>query len=834
MTEIKTRLVDATIRDKDGNILGGKENFEIPEFWDDKAALIAAKLYANDNETSAIQIIDRVVNQIAIWGVKQNYFGDTPKEKDVRYFEFRDNLRDILINQRACFNTPIMINIGSEGYQQQSTACMLADIEDNMESIAEHVKVASLTFKNGSGIGVNVSNLRGKGEFLSNGGISSGPCSFMRLWDKTAVCVKSAGRSRRAANLIGLDIDHPDIEEFINCKTEEEKKAKLLIEAGISPSEAYSTVDYQNSNHSVIISDAFMNAVEKDLSWNLINKGNKQVSKTIKARDLFHKIAEQAWYTGDPGVQFIDTINKFNPIPNQGQIRSSNVCGEVYGIPWTSCLLCGINIIKYPEVATSNYSNLERDVKTITTALDILIDNSYYPDSRFAEIAKKSRPLGIGMSNLGGFLITQELAYNSVEGRKFAKDIMRRISFFATKQSIELAKRLDSFEYFKNNKEECASVYLSITGLSDIYQEILKFGIRNSAVTALAPNGSSGIFMGCDTYGIEPLFALEAVKQLSDGSTMKMVPKCVEEYKNKHHPIYTMDSLARGKADSYDKNYDPEVLKTANEIHWKDHLKMVSELQACTSQGISKTANLSSEATIEDIKEVYMTAWKLGIKGFTVYRDGCKSLQPLTDANKKKVEAKESETTTIIKEVSVPVRTRLSTTRDSKTHKFEIGGFEGYITVGLFEDGSPGELFIRASKAGSTINGLLDSFATMVSLGLQYGVPLDKLVEKFKSQTFQPNGFTTNPEVRTCSSIIDYIFKWIENEFVLKPALKIQEEKIEEELFSEIETYNTNILEGKIKAGSLEGPPCQDCGGITQKVSSCFYCTVCGTSSGCS
>ena len=833
MTKIKTKLVDATIRDKDGNIIGGKENFEVPEFWSERAAKIVASKYATNEETSVLQIIDRVVEQIADWGLNCGYFYQENPEDLKEYNDFVFDLKDILVNQRGTFNTPVWLNIGVKNNSKQSSACFLATIEDTMEDISMHHIRAARIFKSGSGVGFNVSKLRAKGESLSNKGSSSGPISFMRAWDRTASVVKSGGKSRRAAVLVAMNADHPDVEEFIQCKSNEEKKAQALIQSGISIEESYSTVDFQNANHSVVVSDEFMKAVIEDKDWNLINRGDKKVSKTLKAKDLFNKIANQAWHTGDPGLQFLDAMNKMNPLQVTGIIENSNPCAEVYLPPWGCCQLFCFNLPRYLDNENKiNYPLLNADCKIIVTAMDILIGNADYPTEEFKKEAIETRPLGIGATDLAGYLIKKGLAYNSKEGRDAAKEVVGLITLNCIYDSIRLAEQLGPFKRYGIEKDSTYKVYDQVAYKanecnkmqSDIYfllEDLKKYGIRNCTVTALAPNGTTGFMVDSDGTGIEPLFALEQTKQLSGGGTLTIIPKCVEEYNNKYpnfkSPLYVMGQkdpvdFIRGKRR---EGYNPEVLKTANEISWEDHILMTAALQSVISMGISKTINMPSEATIEDIKKAYMLAWETGCKGITIYRDGSKGMQPLTDANKKQ------EPKPFIEKVVSPVRTKMPSTRKSLTHKIEISGLDCYITVGLFEDGRPGELFIRASKQGSAVLGLLDSFATMVSLGLQYGVPLEKLIDKFKGQQFQPNGMTSNPEIRLCTSIIDYVFKWIDREFNSPEKIEEIKEKIEEKVLT-------------IKSNSLTGDICTECGGLMQAIGSCKYCTVCATSTGCS
>jgi len=832
--KIEVRGVDVEIKNDDtGEVIFEREGFEVPKDWDDLSAKIVANKYAMDYEDSVLDIFTRIINQLTEWGKKQGYFtGNTGYSEDQPLPEtFARNLADILVNQRALFNSPVLFNLGVPENSSTASACFILPVEDNMQSILEQTIVEGMIFKAGSGAGRNVSTLRGKGELLSNKGSASGPCSFNKGWDAFAGAIKSGGRSRRSARLICLDVDHPDIMEFIECKTKEERKARILIKAGIPKKEAMATVAYQNGNHSIRVDDEFMRCVEADFDWRTINRGDGKVNKAYKARDIFRKIAECAHDTGDPGIQFKDRINIDNPVPHMGEIRSSNPCSEYFAIDNSSCNLASLNLVKYYNNDTDdfNFADMEKDIKILITAMDIIVDNADYPTAEIADITSRTRPLGLGFANLGALLMLKCLPYKSQKARDFASDIMRSITYYAYLQSIELAKKLGSYqELDKDVAKEIAQRIVSGMGGKKLSGLIDKYGLRNSQLTLLAPTGTTALVMGCgDSTGIEPLFALESVKTMSDGSVVKIIPKCVEEaVKNLNKKYNYTHSDESFKSEDFineiiediqtSEDSEQGIFDTANDIPWKAHIDMVAAVQPCLSSGISKTINMPNDCTIEDFEEAYMYAWKQGLKCVSAYRDGSKAMQPLTAKSKDK------------KEISKPsgppkaVRHELPMTRPAKIHKFDIGGMEGYLIPGIYEDGSLGELFIKVSNQGSTIDGLLDAFVTSLSFNLQHGVPLRKLVDKLKNSRFDPAGWTTNSQVPVCTSVIDYIAKWLEKEF-LEDSFKVIES-------SEFEHPSSELEEPLVYDGNI----CTICGGLTQQSGVCRVCTSCGTTTGCS
>ncbi len=808
---IKTKKIDVLIQDQDGTVIYQKDQFEVPIDWSDTAATIVASKYSTNTEFSVLDIVNRVTDQIGDWGWDQGYFTigepEDPQAFTRNKDKFKNLLKNILINQRASFNSPVWFNCGVEENFNQMSACFILPIEDNMESILQHTVTEGTVFKSGSGTGINVSKLRAKGELLSNKGSASGPISFMRGWDAFAGVIKSGGKVRRAAKLVCMDVDHPDIFDFIECKALEEEKAKILIQGGVTPEEAYSTVDFQNSNHSIRVTDEFMNTVmtekEAQASWKLVNRGDKQEKKT-SAKSLLRNAAEIAWATGDPGIQFHDRMNKDNPVPSLGEIVSTNPCSEFSSINSTSCNLASLNLVKYltefEGELTFNTDLFNKDIKVLITAMDILIEAADYPTPKIREMTIKTRPLGLGYSNLGGCLMLLGLPYDSEEGRSFAANITKQMTRAAYDQSIKLAEQLGSFEAFEKNKKQCLKIISRLTDASyKIDDDINEFGLRNSQLTLLAPCGTIGLAMDCDSTGIEPLFALKSKKLLAGGGTLEIIPRCVQKATSNLQSVY----------------------KTANEIHWKDHINMMAAVQPYLSGSISKTVNMPSDCKTQDVFDAYKYAWEKGLKSLAIYRDGSKDLQPLTQVKEETEEEEEEELDTEETEVEwTSIRRRLPDTRYGPNHTFNIAGFKGYITTGTYDSGELGEIFIIGSKLGSTMQGFLDSFATMISIALQYGVPLEKLVEKFKETQFKPQGITTNEDIRFCSSVPDYVFRWLATEFL------DEEEQEEFEGTSE----PTSIIETVI----LDGPACSNCGDLTQRAGACYVCKTCGETNGCS
>lgn len=840
---MKTRQVDVKIETPEGDIIFQKDGFEIPVSWSDRAATIVASKYAMDNENSAIDVINRVATQITTWGCEQNYLRDSNsnevihnamlKEKDIEIsntHDFFHQLKDILLNQRAAFNSPVWFNCGADTGIDQMSACFILPIEDTMESILNHNTTEGLIFRGGSGAGSNVSKIRAKGEKLSNKGIASGPLVFMEMWDSTAGAIRSGGKTRRSAKMICMNTDHPDIIEFINCKKLEEDKAKILIGNGVTPEEAYSTVAFQNTNHSIRADDKFMEAVVNGDTYSLKDRNtDKTKSSKGMANDILKLTAKIAWETGDPGIQFDTKMNEDNPIPSVDRINSTNPCSEFSAVDNSSCNLASLNLLKYFNRNLKdnfNWKKFKDDINILITAMDILIEPADYPTPEIRDITIKTRPLGLGFSNLGALLMTIGHAYDSEKGREIAAKITKVMTTQAYCQSMKLAYKLGSFSYFNENIEANREIILRLTEDNVLADAIRETGLRNSQVTLLAPTGTISFLMDCDTTGIEPLFALKTLKQLAGGGTIELDYPCVEKAVDRLRKI-------RGNNETYEQILDlkHDLFKTSNEISWKSHIDMMAACQKHLNGAISKTVNMSADTKVEEVYNSYLYAWKAGIKCLAIYRDGCKMMQPLTDTNKKEEPEIEIADTLI---PGIAPATRLKPSVEGMAHrlKIEVSGHKGYVHAGMYPDGSLCEIFIRMSKEGSMVSGMMDAFATSVSLGLQHGVPLSKLVEKFKNTQFQPSGWTSNKDIGYASSIVDYIFKWLEIKFLKKEE---NEEYEEEYKKSELNIPNKSNDIKEIKPVlAFDGPECPECENITSKVGACYLCNTCGATTGCS
>ncbi len=885
---------EATITNATGEVVFSQENIEIPSFWSQQATNIVVskyfrgKLGTPERETSVKQMVTRVSQTISDWGRKGGYF---KTEKDAEAFE--NELTHILVYQKCAFNSPVWFNVGVREAPQCS-ACFILSVEDDMESILDWIKKEGMIFKHGSGSGVSLSKLRGSSESLALGGKSSGPVSFMRGADATAGSIKSGGTTRRAAKMVVIDADHPDIEEFINSKANEEKKAWTLGEAGYDMSlngEAWNSIQFQNANNSVRATDDFMKAVVNDSEYSTINRLDGNVAKTYKARDLMNQLAEAAWICGDPGMQFDTTINDWHTCSNTDRIYASNPCSEYMFLNDTACNLASINLMRH--VDTNN--NLDKEAfahtsRIIITAMDILVGNSSYPTEEIEKNSHDYRPLGIGYANLGALLMSKGLPYDSDEGRNYAAAITSLLSSETYLQSTKIAKELGSFQGFKENEKPCLNVLekhknashqigengapedlvkAGQTAWEETVNEAKKYGVRNAQISVLAPTGTIAFLMDCDTTGIEPDIALVKYKWLVGGGMMKIVNKTVPqaldslgydevekeailEYLDKNDTAEGAPHLKEEHLSVFDCAFVPQ--NGSRSINAMGHLRMMGSVQPFISGAISKTVNMPKESTSEDIANTYIEAWKLGIKAVAIYRDGSKRTQPLTtNTNDENGSDIKNETVTENK----PIRKRLPDERAAITHKFSIAGHEGYITVGLFDNGQPGEIFIVMSKEGSVISGLMDSFATSISVGLQYGVPLKDLCKKFSHSRFEPSGFTSHPNIRIAKSIVDYIFRWLGLKFLpkedlvniglndlaeLKTTEQIETHEKHEhttkttttEIKEEIETDDEKMSVSVTFTEQEDAPPCDGCGSIMVRNAACYKCLNCGATSGCS
>jgi ribonucleoside-diphosphate reductase alpha chain len=840
---------DCKIENSKGETIFELKGVEAPVFWSDTAVNICASKYFNIEEKSVYDMVDRVANRIADWGNEQGYFSSHKEELSFCY-----ELKYILINQYAIFNSPVWFNLGNPG-KQTIAACFILDVEDDMKSITEWYGTESLIFKEGSGAGVNLSKLRASIEPLSGGGVASGPLSFMKVSDTLAGVIKAGGTVRRAAKLIVLDIDHLDIENFIESKMLEEIKAKDLIAHGYSGDRetgAYSAVFYQNTNHSVRLTDAFMEAVNSDDWWMLKSRKTspKFMDTEVKARDLFKKIARAVWECGDPGLQFHDSVNKWNTCKNDGEITATNPCGELAWLSNTACNLASINLIKFYDFKELKF-NIEafrHVVDVMITAQDIMVAKGDYPTNKIKENSIKYRPLGLGYANLGGLLMRMGYPYDSDVGRDIASIITAMMTGQAYLTSNKLAERLGSFDAFKDNKDEMCKVIVehkrelsdkefedyeliywreAIRVTQNIWKELASSiaRFRNSQVTLLAPTGTTGLVMDCDTMGIEPEFSLIKYKTLAGGGTIKTISKCAEDaikamYDEPHCEQIIKCLREYGFLDDYDKKIMGETTVFDTAISAKEggscispqgHLRMVAAVQPFLSGAISKTINMPNNCTIEDVEEIYMEAWIKGLKGVTVYRDGSKGFQPLTTSLKEEeVEC-------------VPVRKKLPKECQTIRHKFRVGETEGYIHAGLYDSGELGEVFVTLSKEGSTLAGLLDSLAILTSMSLQHGVSLESLVDKFSHTRFEPAGFTNNDDIPMASSLVDYIFRYLGSRFLTK----------EEQATIGLKT-NGDSVPYPPKEGTLTGVICSLCGNIMIRSGSCYSCQSCGSTTGCS
>ncbi len=881
--ELEWEKREAVIADAGGNVIFRQPDVEVPKKWSQLATNVVVSKYFHgklgtpERETSIKQLINRVSRTITDWGLKDGYFAS---EKDGEVF-YRE-LTYLLVNQYAAFNSPVWFNVGVEE-KPQCSACFINSVEDTMESILDLAKIEGMLFKYGSGTGTNFSTLRSSKESLSGGGRASGPVSFMKGFDAFAGVIKSGGKTRRAAKMVILNIDHPDIVEFINCKANEEKKAWALIDAGYDGSidgEAYSSVFFQNANHSVRVTDEFMEAVEKDGSWTTRAVTTGEPMDTYRARDLIRMIAESTHICGDPGMQFDTTINDWHTCPNSARINASNPCSEYMFIDNTACNLASLNLMKFmDEDGNFQVEAFRKAVRTMITAMEIIVDNASYPRPEIAHNSHLYRTLGLGYANLGALLMSLGLPYDSDAGRATAAAITSVMCGEAYRTSAELAEAMGPFEEFEKNRQPMLRVidkhrqaahqieaqYLpeplinAATGVWDeAYEWGEKFGYRNAQVTVLAPTGTIAFMMDCDTTGVEPDIALVKYKKLVGGGMLKMVNNSVKlalkrlGYSDKEiHKIVTYidenDTIegAPGLKEEHLPVFDCafKPLNGVRSIHYMGHVKMLAAVQPFISGAISKTVNVPEETTVEEIIDIYIRAWKMGIKAIAIYRDNSKRTQPLSTSIQQSV-----------KEFGRPYRRRLPDERQSLTHKFSVAGHEGYITVGMYEDGSPGEIFIVMAKEGSVVSGLVNSFATAISLALQYGVPLKVLCDKFTHTRFEPAGFTNNPQIPMAKSIMDYIFRWLALKFLPKEEKEKYVGPIETETPSEqaiqppepvsLETPaangeppNRSSIEAQEKLvfqTQADAPLCSNCGSIMVRNGSCYKCLECGSTSGCS
>ena len=891
--EIEWESRSAVIGSEKGETVFEQRDVEIPKTWSQQATNIVVSKYFRgqlgtpERERSVKQLIGRVVDTITQWARTQEYFAS---EDDLQAFS--DDLKHLLVYQKAAFNSPVWFNCGFEPAPQCS-ACFINSVDDTMESILTLAKTEGMLFKFGSGTGTNLSSLRSAQEALAGGGTASGPVSFMKGYDAFAGVIKSGGKTRRAAKMVILNVDHPDIVDFINCKVEEEKKAWALIDAGYDGSftgPAYASVFFQNSNNSVRVSDEFMRAVLDEGEWHTHSVRDGHVMGTYRARDLMHLIAEGTYVCGDPGMQFDTTINDWHTCPNTARINASNPCSEYMFLDDSACNLASLNLMQFLTQDGDDEFDVaafRAAVRTLITAQEIIVDNASYPTKAIERNSKDYRPLGLGYANLGALLMSRGIPYDSDEGRDCAAAITALMTGEAYAQSARTARDHGGpFAGYAENREPFLRVMRKHrAALKDVntahvpkplyqaateaWNEVVVLGethgYRNAQATVLAPTGTIGFMMDCDTTGVEPDIALVKYKKLVGGGLMKIVNQTVPmvlgrleytddqvkeivEYIDEHETIEGAPHLGPEHLAVFDCAFKPAHGQRS--IHYMGHVKMIGATQPFISGAISKTINVPQNATVEQIDQAYVDAWRLGTKAVSIYRDGSKRTQPLNTSR----EASAQTTLPIsTQETTQPVRRKLPDERSAITHKFDIAGHEGYITVGLFEDGSPGEIFLVMAKEGSTISGFADAFAQAVSYALQYGVPLQVLVDKFSHVRFEPSGLTKNPDVRLAKSIVDYIFRWMATKFLSTEAqyragVNVREER--DEIDAEVEQLTlaesaSESTESTPRATSQpsptpyaiqndqDAPPCSTCGAIMIRNGACYKCVNCGATSGC-
>jgi ribonucleoside-diphosphate reductase alpha chain len=883
-----------------GKAVFEQKDVEFTPDWSINAInIVAQKYFAGtpgmpERESSIKQLIDRVADTITRQGIQEGYFGSDEEAEN-----FREELKYICATQRAAFNSPVWFNIGWHDRAQQASACFILGVEDTMESILNWYTEEGLIFKGGSGSGVNVSNLRSSQETLgSSGGKSSGPVSFMRGADSVAGTIKSGGKTRRAAKMVILNADHPDIEEFIWCKAIEERKGRVLKEAGFDMSldgKDIFSIQYQNANNSVRVTDEFMQAVENDESWDLKAIKTGKTVKTVRARDLYRQFAEAAWECADPGMQFDTIINKWHTSPNAGRINGSNPCSEYMHLDNSACNLASINLLKYlNNDSTFDTEAFKHTVEVVFTAQEILVGYSSYPTESIGKNARAYRELGMGYANLGAMLMAQGLAYDSDAGRAQAGAITALMTGHSYATSAKIANRVGPFAGYHKDKDAMINVlkmhrnevsninaaYVSedlLSAAAEAWDEAVelgqKYGVRNSQATVLAPTGTIGLMMDCDTTGIEPDLGLTKVKKLVGGGTMFIVNQTVpralrslgytkEQSKAIVEYIDTEKTII-GAPHLKQEHYDVFACSMGdNSIHYMGHVKMMAAAQPFLSGAISKTVNMPEEATVEDIEQLHIEAWKMGIKAIAIYRDNCKVAQPLSMAkkagseeDKPAVVSMPSVTVTSTESFIVKgaVKREMPKKRRSATYEFKLADLKGFFTVGEYEDGTPGELFITISKQGSTLSGLMDSFARSVSHGLKYGVPLKSYVKSLMGTSFAPAGITDDKDIRTATSITDYIFRRLALDYLsfddrLELGLASLDDMPVDQVTLAVDVAQSSVhipqvLEliaeapkpiSKMSVADTNAPLCFSCGNQTQRAGSCYVCQVCGSTSGCS
>ena len=919
--EVAWEVRDSRITNwRDGTVAFEQLGVEFPMDWSLNSTNIVTQKYFRgtpgtpEREHSVRQVIDRVADTISTWGIEGGYFADQEEAE-----AFRAELKFILVTQRAAFNSPVWFNIGVKGVPQQASACFILAVEDKMSAILNWYREEGTIFKGGSGSGINLSKIRSSAEHLEGGGTASGPVSFMRGADASAGTIKSGGKTRRAAKMVILNADHPDVEEFIWCKVKEERKARVLRDAGfdmdLDGADSFS-VQYQNANNSVRVTDEFMHAVKEDRDWNFNAVTDGTPVRTIRARDLWRQIAEASWECADPGLQFDTTINKWHTATATGRINGSNPCSEYMHIDNSACNLSSLNLLKFlDDNDRFDVEAYRHAIEVMFTAQEILVGRADYPTEMIGENSRKFRQLGLGYANLGALLMALGMAYDSDGGRAWAAGLTSLMTGHAYATSARTASRMGPFSGFAENEKYMLNVlrmhrdaHGEILNMSDVQEDLLyagmesweaavrdgeEYGVRNSQATVLAPTGTIGLMMDCDTTGVEPDLGLVKFKKMVGGGSMSIVnqtiPRALRRLGYNTHQVddiiayidVNKSILGAPHIESSHLNVFACSMGD-NTIHYEGHVRMMGAVQPFLSGAISKTVNMPEEATVEDIEKLHMLSWELGIKAVAIYRDNCKVGQPLSTAKKDddSTDAEKAEAATTVIErvvekiVTQPVRQKLPRSRRGRTFEFRVADCKGFANIGEYDDGRPGELFLTVSKQGSTLSGIMDAFAKSISYGLQYGVPMRAFVEAFTNMRFEPAGMTDDPDIRMASSIMDYLFRRLALEYMtyderaelgifsrderIQPTLPgVEESVIETTNGTELATDPKSVqsvseLVTQIEMGIAptaplsdhsnpngiarhsDAPMCMMCGVQMQRAGSCHACPSCGSTSGCS
>jgi len=919
--EVAWEVRDSRITNwRDGTVAFEQLGVEFPMEWSLNSTNIVTQKYFRgtpgtpEREHSVRQVIDRVADTISTWGIEGGYFADQEEAE-----AFRAELKFILVTQRAAFNSPVWFNIGVKGVPQQASACFILAVEDKMSAILNWYREEGTIFKGGSGSGINLSKIRSSAEHLEGGGTASGPVSFMRGADASAGTIKSGGKTRRAAKMVILNADHPDVEEFIWCKVKEERKARVLRDAGfdmdLDGADSFS-VQYQNANNSVRVTDEFMHAVKEDRDWNFNAVTDGTPVRTIRARDLWRQIAEASWECADPGLQFDTTINKWHTATATGRINGSNPCSEYMHIDNSACNLSSLNLLKFlDDNDRFDVEAYRHAIEVMFTAQEILVGRADYPTEMIGENSRKFRQLGLGYANLGALLMALGMAYDSDGGRAWAAGLTSLMTGHAYATSARTASRMGPFSGFAENEKYMLNVlrmhrdaHGEILNMSDVQEDLLyagmesweaavrdgeEYGVRNSQATVLAPTGTIGLMMDCDTTGVEPDLGLVKFKKMVGGGSMSIVNQTIPRaLRRLGYNTQQVDDIVAyidvNKSILGAPHIESSHLSVFacsmgdNTIHYEGHVRMMGAVQPFLSGAISKTVNMPEEATVEDIEKLHMLSWELGIKAVAIYRDNCKVGQPLSTAKKDddSTDAEKAEAATTVIErvvekiVTQPVRQKLPRSRRGRTFEFRVADCKGFANIGEYEDGRPGELFLTVSKQGSTLSGIMDAFAKSISYGLQYGVPMRAFVEAFTNMRFEPAGMTDDPDIRMASSIMDYLFRRLALEYMtyderaelgifsrderIQPTLPgVEESVIETTNGTELATDPKSVqsvseLVTQIEMGIAptaplsdhsnpngiarhsDAPMCMMCGVQMQRAGSCHACPSCGSTSGCS